>query len=142
MAKRFTLKTTARHNQGVAAADIKASEAQEQILFMRWLELTHPRVFVVTHHSPNGEKRDKVAAAKLKRMGTKKGFPDLVSYFPAGSFRGIVVECKSPGESPTPEQEFWLRHFEHMGYWVAVLVGYDALVTEYQRFLAIVEGRA
>lgn len=139
MTRRFTVKPGARKKHGMVPDDLNVSEAQDQMTFMQWLQLNHPRVYEVTHHSPNGEKRDKFTGVKLKRMGTKPGFPDLVTFLPAGSYRGLVVEMKRPGEMPSEAQEFWLRHFEHLGYWVAVVVGYDAAVLEYQKYLAMLE---
>ena len=135
MVKRFTLKAGSGNKRSIAANDLNVSEAQEQIAFMQWLERCYPLVFAVTHHSPNGENRETLTGVKLKRMGCKPGFPDLVTYLPAGGYHGLVVEMKRPDNSPSEDQEFWLRHFEHIGYCVAVAVGYDEVVNVYQRYI-------
>ena len=44
-------------------------------------------------HFANGERRDQVTAARLKRMGVTPGFPDLVFFGPSGEV--CFVELKS-----------------------------------------------
>jgi hypothetical protein len=53
-------------------------------------------------HPANGELRDPVVGAKLKRMGLQKGIPDFVMIAPNGLFHGL--ELKRPGERLTEEQ--------------------------------------
>jgi hypothetical protein len=51
-------------------------------------------IWIFTHIA-NGEKRDAVTAARLKRMGVTAGFPDLVFFGPAGQV--CFVELKAKG---------------------------------------------
>jgi len=53
-------------------------------------------------HIPNGEARDARTAAKLKQMGTRKGWPDFVLVPPAGQIRCLGL--KRLGERLTDEQ--------------------------------------
>jgi hypothetical protein len=57
-------------------------------------------------HVPNGELRDKRAAAKLKAMGTLPGVSDLVFIYndAAGGLRVLFLELKARGRLPTPAQ--------------------------------------
>ena len=58
-------------------------------------------------HIPSGELRDKGTAAKLQRMGVRKGWPDLVLLGPPGLH---CLELKRLGEELTEDQEQF-RHF-------------------------------
>ncbi len=139
MKKRFTLKPGARDKGAISAGDLCHSESSTQIAVMAWLERQHPRAFEVTHHSPNGEKRDEITGRKLKRMGTKKGFPDLITYQPAKLYTGLVVELKEDNGVLSDDQDLWLRHFERLRYFVAVPVGFDQCVAVFDHYLQMVE---
>jgi hypothetical protein len=53
-------------------------------------------------HFPSGELRDIRTASKLKAMGTKAGWPDLILFDPSGKLHAL--ELKRQGESLTDEQ--------------------------------------
>ncbi len=55
-------------------------------------------------HCPNGEKRTKAAANRLKAMGVEAGVPDIVIYH---NGRIIYVEVKGPYGSLSPAQKAW-----------------------------------
>ena len=46
-------------------------------------------------HTPNGGRRNKREAAKLKRMGVKKGVSDWVVLNPNEKHHGLVIELKA-----------------------------------------------
>ena len=54
-------------------------------------------------HFPSGELRDKVTAARLKRMGVKPGWPDFILLSPAGNAH--FLELKRRGERPSDSQD-------------------------------------
>jgi hypothetical protein len=43
---------------------------------------------------PNGGKRNKIVAAKLKREGVKAGIPDLMLPYARGGWHGLFIEMK------------------------------------------------
>lgn len=53
---------------------------------------------------PNGGLRSKSEAARLKRMGVRKGASDIGFILPPHGRAGML-ECKSGKNTPTPEQE-------------------------------------
>lgn len=63
-------------------------------------------------HFPSGELRDVRTAARLKAMGLKRGWPDIVLVSPVGKFHGL--ELKRLGEDLTDDQQafqMWaIRH--------------------------------
>jgi hypothetical protein len=63
-------------------------------------------------HTPNGEARNIITGARLKRYGVRRGIPDLVLINPAGLFHGL--ELKRHGETLTDDQaEFQLWCIRH-----------------------------
>lgn len=90
-------------------------ETNEQIEFFRWVQANkakHPLLDLI-HHIPNGEKRDKVTAARLKRMGLKPGVWDV--HCPAvvlGGKHGLYIEFKSSTGSATKEQVAFRKALE------------------------------
>lgn len=103
---------------------IKNTEAREQSLVVIWSHRKAVRDLMPElkwlHHSPNGEKRDAITGNKLKAMGVKKGWPDLILPVRVGSTTGLVIEMKSATGSTTPEQKEWLEHFGDQGWHVQV----------------------
>jgi len=81
----------------------KEHELQIQIVQVLQLVL---RQNVVCFHCPNGELRNKAAAAKLRAMGVKRGVSDLAFFWadPAKRFRALFLEIKRPGGKLTTEQ--------------------------------------
>lgn len=80
------------------------SELQLQISLVAQLRLICRRD-VVFFHCPNGELRDKRAAAKLKAMGTLPGVADLVFVWcDDGVLKNLYLELKARKRSMSPEQ--------------------------------------
>lgn len=80
------------------------SEQQEQFIVVARLK----KAGINLHHSPNGGKRDAIEGAKLKRLGTAAGFPDL--YFPAArkGYHSLFIELKRRSGGVLSEvQKLW-----------------------------------
>ena len=116
---------------GIRPADYN-KETAFQIYCMTWLRKefirTGKAIFSHWHHSPNEGQRTARIGLEMKLMGTSKGFPDLIH-----SRAKLAVELKLPGETPTPEQTFWLNHFNDIG-WTA------RCITSFEQFKYLIEG--
>jgi len=77
-------------------------------------------------HLPFGENRDAITGARLKRMGTKRGWPDFVFFHSSG--RSAFLELKRRGGKPNDEQEAVLGFLEAAGHAVAWFDNYDGAV--------------
>ena len=98
-------------------------EQDEQIAFVQWCRLKGIKV----HHSGNeiggSTKAMKIRAIKMKRMGTSKGFPDLLVFVPikgatgeVDSYQPLAIEMKRQKYSTTSkEQKEWLEILEMAG---------------------------
>lgn len=111
-------------------------EEDEQIAFVQWCRLQG----ITVHHSGNeigGSTRAvKARAIKMKKMGTSKGFPDLLVFIPiAGatgdidSYQMCAIEMKRrKGGSVSKEQKHWLEVIQASGAMCAVCHGADEAI--------------
>lgn len=81
-------------------------------------------------HIPNGGKRNKVVAAKLKAIGTKAGVSDLFIPIPFNGYAGLWIEMKDvhvPGKRKPETQKSqreWLEKMLRVGYHGQVAYGW------------------
>ena len=80
-------------------------------------------------HVPNGERRDKITGAKLKRMGVVPGTADLLFWHRGNSF---ALELKAPGGRLTDMQLEFAARFADAG-------GHSAVAESIDRALACME---
>ena len=85
---------------------------------------------LIWFHPANGEHRNPITGAKLKRMGVKAGMPDVMILEPIcstllQSWAGLAIELKAPdanGKRPKPRanQLEWHDRLRKCGWRVAV----------------------
>jgi hypothetical protein len=111
------------------------NEEQSQVEFVNWLRREHGEWWEALHHSPNGGARSRIVGQKMKMMGTKRGFPDLVFYKPSGIWMGLVIELKVKNRKASPEQKVWLQRLDECGYMTAVCNGIEAAKAAFINYL-------
>lgn len=111
------------------------SEEGDQILFVNWVNRTYPDLAPKLHHSPNGGYRDKRTGHRMKLMGTRPGFHDLVFFHPHGKFNGLVIEMKFGAGRLNQAQRDWIPRFEDCGFKVVPCWGYEAAVKAFLEYL-------
>ena len=99
------------------------------------------------HHSPNGGKRETKTnaagktycpeGARLKKMGTKAGFPDLFLYIPRGGYCGLFIEMKVKGGSTSAEQRAIHKRMAAIGYYTAVCFGSLETINLIKKYMAL-----
>ncbi|MGL4440590.1 MAG: VRR-NUC domain-containing protein [Bosea sp. (in: a-proteobacteria)] len=115
-------------------------EALRLMELVRLHEPQHPALrwlFAV----PNGGKRSKITAVKLKAEGVKPGVPDYLMPIPAthGGFVGLAIELKrTRGGATSQEQIEWLEMLRVCGWRVAVCKGHRQAWSVICEYLAIV----
>lgn len=115
---------------------IVPKEDDEQIAFVQWCRLNH----IIVHHSGNevggSSNAVKVRAIKMKRLGTSKGFPDLLVFIPVYGTTGEVdcyqmcaIEMKrKTGGRISTEQKEWLEILQASGAMCAVCKGAEEAI--------------
>lgn len=112
------------------------SEEGDQILLVNWFSRTHPELAPKLHHSPNGGYRDKRTGHRMKLMGTKPGFHDLVLFHPVGPHTGLALELKLGAGRLTQSQEAWIPIYRGCGFATASCWGFEAGREAITRYLA------
>lgn len=88
--------------------------------------------YAMIYHIPNEGKRKN--GAKLKRIGLRKGIPDLCLPVPKIGFHGLYIELKKMHLKASKEQKEWLFKLEQQGYAVSICFGANEainLITAY-----------
>lgn len=103
------------------------SESIEQSTLFRWATLMETRFpeLNLMFHIPNGGKRDRIIAAKLKEEGVKSGVPDIELPVGREGYLGLFIEMKVGKNKTTDNQEQWLKKLSEQGYKTAVCYGWE-----------------
>lgn len=112
-------------------------EREQQWLFqwaadaaLKWPELE------LMHAIPNGGKRDRVTAAKLKAEGVKPGIPDIFLPVPRGGFHGLYIEMKRTRNGrPSEAQRDMIPKLRAQGYRVELCKGFNAAADVIEGYL-------
>ena len=110
------------------------TEQQEQEAFVAWCRLQGYKL----HHSPNevggNSNQMKLRAIKMKKMGTSKGFPDLLVFVPIygrdldepDAYQPMAIEMKrKKGSSISVEQRAWGEILKKAGVPFRICYGCD-----------------
>lgn len=88
------------------------SENELQISVIKYCDIR--RVSVV--HIPNESKRTVSYGSLLKRMGMRKGFPDLFFPIARKGYHGLFIEMKTDKGKLGDDQLKWLKTLSKEGY--------------------------
>ena len=102
-------------------------EDLEQYYLMQWCELQknkYPVLSLLTH-IPNGGSRNKIEAAKLKKIGVRAGFPDLFLPYANKKYHGLFIELKYGKNKASEKQKAWIDELNNQGYYAKVCVGFE-----------------
>ena len=112
------------------------SEYEIQACLIEWCEWNRGKypeldlIFAV----PNGEKRDPVTGAKLKKAGVKPGVSDIILPVARSGYHSLAIEMKTGKGQLSPVQRQWMAKLREQGWLAVVCRSADeaiAVVTEY-----------
>ena len=117
-------------------------EGMHQAALFQWAETVSGMYPELTHmfHVPNGGKRDRITAAKLKAEGVKPGVPDIMLPVPRGKYHGLWIELKVDGGKPSKEQTEWLEYLNSVGYCALLCYGWQTARIEIEQYLKLPKG--
>ena len=116
---------------------MKSAESLEQQALIQWAQFqsrTYPELKLL-YHVPNGGKRNKVTAIRLKKEGVKAGVPDLCLPVPKGKWHGLYIEMKAQNGKLSKKQIWWIEQLRQQGYYVAVCYGWEQAKEMIVRYL-------
>ena len=107
-------------------------EADIQKAIIKWSQ--QPKVrntfpdLKMLYHVPNERLCSGRQGMELKRMGVKKGVPDLVLPVPSNGFNGLYIELKTTTGTLSEEQKWWLNELKIRGYMAVVCYGFEEAI--------------
>lgn len=113
------------------------SEHTEQAALFEWAAWNQCKdaALNMLYAVPNGGKRDKATAAKLKAEGVKSGVPDVFLPVARMGYHGFYIEMKVGRNKTSLEQDAWLDALKREGYLVDVSYGWQEAAHKITRYL-------
>jgi len=125
----------------------KGSEANEQEIFVLYLEKQNiPVIPNLNENIWSGiirwvVKPESVALGiiarieqKMKKMGKRKGVPDLFIPYPSGRYHGMYIEMKYGKNKATNEQMEWLQRLSKLGYYCVICYSAKQAITAFEKY--------
>lgn len=121
----------------MASRNNTPTETQEQIALLDWAAVMQGRYkeLSLLFHIPNEGKRSERYGRELRRMGLKRGVPDLCLPVARGGYYGLFVEMKSLKGRPTPEQRGWCAELQEQGYAAIIAKGWQQAAEQIEAYL-------
>lgn len=79
-------------------------------------------------HVANERHTSPARGGKLKKMGVKRGVPDILIFEPRGPFVGLAIELKVGRNKPTEDQHKWLFKLTMNGWHSATCYNLDEVI--------------
>lgn len=89
-------------------------EENLQIKIIQWLDMQYPNCLYCS--TLGGMRLTIGQAVKIKRMGYRKGIPDLILYEPRGQYKALFLELKSKKGKMSEYQKKWQTELNERGY--------------------------
>jgi hypothetical protein len=95
-------------------------DIEHQIQVAYFVAISYHAEWRWIHAIPNGGKRSKAVAGKMKAEGVKRGIADVFIPYPRKGAGGMYIEFKAPKGKQTEEQRGFQAHCIAEGYVYAV----------------------
>ena len=101
-------------------------ESNEQATLIEWFDLAYRKYEKLLVYVPNGQNIGMLSGKRLKKIGLRAGFPDLVLFVPNKEWHGLILEFK-PTDSGTvgKEQKIMITRLVAQGYCALAVNGLD-----------------
>lgn len=111
-------------------------EHQIQCACVQWFRYQHPGLRHNLFAVPNGGRRDKVTAAKLKAEGVLAGVADLILLKSNSRYGALLIEMKTRVGRQADTQRGWQKLIEADGYKYVVCRSVDDFVREVNAYIS------
>jgi VRR-NUC domain len=102
---------------------LRELEHEEQKAFITWVRYAYPKLMLFS--IPNGGKRSKAVAGKMKAEGVISGIPDILVAKQSNGYPALFIEMKSAkGRMSDTQKDIKIR-LEAEGYKVEVCYSFD-----------------
>ena len=114
-------------------------EHDEQVALVNWARFARINGEPVADympHIPNGGKRNRFEAYRLKQAGVIPGVSDLFLAYPIAPYHGMWIEMKARDNGRmSDEQRDWLERMKAVGYHAVCCRGFDEARVAIERYL-------
>lgn len=112
------------------------SESALQIQCVKWFDMQYPYWSTYLYHIRNGGSiKSPREGLKFKRMGVRKGVPDLFLSVPTHEHHGFYIELKKKGGKPSDEQLANGYRYLDLGYKFAIIDDLDTFILEVNQYM-------
>jgi len=112
------------------------SESALQIQCIRWFDMQYPIHSRYLFHIRNGGSiKSAREGLKFKRMGVRKGVPDLFLSVPSKEYHGFYIELKKKGGKPSEEQIANGYAYLDLGYKFAIIDDLETFMQEINQYM-------
>ena len=111
---------------------LKVTEEQHQMSVTEWWAWACRKYHVperLLFHPPSEGVRSVVFAARLKKVGWRKGMADIQLFVPSSRYHALFIELKAMKGRPTPEQLAYLEDLRAQGYAACLCYGDEAAIS-------------
>lgn len=121
-----------------------ASEAQHQMAVIKWSQQPSIRSrwpeLALLFHIKNETTEGPKAVMIDRKMGVKKGVPDLCLPIPHGRYHGLYIEMKTDDGRASSEQKWWGEQLLAQGYMWEVCHGWESAIRVLEWYLSLKGG--
>lgn len=110
-------------------------EHRIQCACVQWFKMQYPQLAHNLFAVPNGGRRDKVTASKLKAEGVLAGVSDLILLKANQYHHALLIEMKTPTGHQAQTQRRWQRLIEADGYKYIVCRSLEQFITTVNDYL-------
>lgn len=117
-------------------------EKNIQIQIIRYIQIKYPNVLFTI--APAGQKRGTriqriIAGAEAKRMGYRKGCPDILIFERNKEYSGLFIEVKTMIGAKKPEQKEFVQMLLDRGYYACFCRGYQQAVSKIDNYMSTIK---
>jgi hypothetical protein len=113
---------------------MKGEEDKIQISCVKWFDLQYKRFSPLLYCNYNNP-RNAIQGAKLKKMGMRKGIPDLFLAIPTLIYNGLYIEMKTAKGVLSKEQKEYSVILKEAGYHWAICRSTEEFIKEVRMYL-------
>lgn len=123
------------HRQAAPRKRPGDEEHRLQVACVQWFRYQYPKHSHNLFAVPNGGKRDKVTAAKLKAEGALAGVADLILLMPNNQYHALCIEMKTSSGRQADTQRKWQKLIEQDGYKYVICRSIDEFILEVSDYI-------
>ena len=115
---------------------MKGLEDKIQTVCVKWFDYQYKHLKPLLYMNYNNP-RNKIQGAKLKKMGMRKGIPDLFLALPRGLYSGLYIEIKTPKGVLSKSQKEYSVTLQNAGFHWVMCRSFDEFKKEIEKYLEV-----